>query len=113
MVTIIHHNGETYIQALTKNTEKLHKLACEFYESLGSNNPNKSTAKNQSTSPSSSGQPHVVDVFACSLDQVGLLEMKNLVEATGGIMVLGDSFAQSVLKESLLRVFNPLAPSHH
>ena len=48
-----------------------------------------------------------MDVFACSLDQVGLLEMKNLVEATGGIMVLGDSFVQSVLKESLLRVFYP------
>ena len=31
--------------------------------------------------------------------------MKNLVEATGGLMVLGDSFAQSVFKESLLRVF--------
>lgn len=47
----------------------------------------------------------MVDVFACSLDQVGLLEMRQLVEATGGLMVLGDSFAQSVFKESLLRVF--------
>jgi protein transport protein SEC23 len=46
-----------------------------------------------------------VDVFACSLDQVGMLEMRHLVEATGGLMVLGDSFGQSVFKESLRRVF--------
>ena len=31
-----------------------------------------------------------------SLDQVGLLEMGELVEATGDLMVLGDSFVQSV-----------------
>merc|ERR1719148_208206 len=48
---------------------------------------------------------HVVDLFACSLDQVGVLEMGELVEATGGYMGLGDSFGQSVFKESLRRVF--------
>eukprot|EP01082_Thalassiosira_pseudonana_P013081 g12239.t1 g12239 contig6:1522821-1525580(+) len=37
--------------------------------------------------------------------QVGVLEMGELVEATGGLMVLGDSFGQSVFKESLRRVF--------
>lgn len=47
-----------------------------------------------------------MDVFACSLDQVGLLEMRELVEATGGLMVLGDSFGQSLFKESLRRVFS-------
>uniref|UniRef100_A0A7S2JSI2 Protein transport protein SEC23 n=1 Tax=Leptocylindrus danicus TaxID=163516 RepID=A0A7S2JSI2_9STRA len=52
-----------------------------------------------------SGACHVVDIFACSLDQVGMLEMKTLVEATGGLMVLGDSFGQSVFKESFKRVF--------
>jgi protein transport protein SEC23 len=34
-----------------------------------------------------------------------MLEMRELVEATGGLMVLGDSFGQSVFKESLRRVF--------
>ena len=53
---------------------------------------------------------HVVDIFACSLDQVGLLEMAELVEATGGHMVLGDSFGQSVFKESLRRVFRVCEP---
>lgn len=48
---------------------------------------------------------HVVDVFVCSLDQVGVLEMKPCVERTGGLAVMGDSFGQSVFKESFHRVF--------
>ena len=48
---------------------------------------------------------HVVDIFACSLDQVGLLEMKSCVSQTGGLVVLADSFGQSVFKESFRRVF--------
>ncbi len=73
---------------LAKNAESLHQPACEYYMSL----------KRKSNC-------HAVDVFACSLDQVGLLEMHPLVEATGGLVVLGDSFGQSVFKESLRRVF--------
>lgn len=48
---------------------------------------------------------HVVDIFACALDQVGLLEMKPLAARTGGLLVLADSFGQSVFKESFRRVF--------
>ena len=36
--------------------------------------------------------------------------MAELVEATGGHMVLGDSFGQSVFKESLRRVFRVCEP---
>jgi protein transport protein SEC23 len=49
---------------------------------------------------------HVVDVFACALDQVGLLEMSPLTSKTGGLVVLADSFGQSVFKESYRRVFS-------
>jgi len=49
------------------------------------------------------------DIFACSLDQVGMLEMRSLVEATGGLMLLGDSFGQSAYQETLKRVFNRYA----
>lgn len=49
---------------------------------------------------------HVVDVFACALDQVGLMEMQPLAGRTGGLVVLGDEFGQSVFKESFRRVFN-------
>lgn len=51
---------------------------------------------------------HVIDIFACSLDQVGMMEMKVCVEKTGGLMVLADTFSQSVFKESLLRVLKKL-----
>mmetsp|Transcript_6305 Transcript_6305/g.14506 ORF Transcript_6305/g.14506 Transcript_6305/m.14506 type:complete len:766 (-) Transcript_6305:277-2574(-) len=77
-------------QDLAKNQAPHHKAACKFYEGLGE----RCAAAN-----------HVVDLFACSLDQVGLLEMKTCCEKTGGLMVLADSFGQSVFKESLRRVF--------
>lgn len=49
---------------------------------------------------------HVIDIFACALDQVGLLEMNSLIQKTGGQVVLADSFGQSVFKESFKRIFN-------
>lgn len=48
---------------------------------------------------------HCVDFFASSLDQVGLVEMQCLMDDTGGVIVLADSFGQSVFKESFRRVF--------
>ena len=87
---------------LAKKAEPLHKPACEFYSKLA--HPTQQQGAKNETAPF-----HVLDVFACSLDQVGLLEMRELVEATGGLVVLGDSFGQSVFKESLRRVFNRYA----
>ena len=91
---------------LAKKAEPLHQPACEFYAKLA--NPGAAPPPKGKKGPVAPPAPsyHVVDVFACSLDQVGLLEMRQLVEATGGLMVLGDSFGQSVFKESLRRVFN-------
>ena len=95
---------------LAKGAEPMHKPACEYYARLA--NGERSNHLNAVGKPKSknkdigfSARMHVVDVFACSLDQVGILEMQQLVEATGGLMVLGDSFGQSVFKESLMRVF--------
>ncbi|GER45157.1 transport family protein [Striga asiatica] len=50
-------------------------------------------------------QGHVLDVFACALDQVGVAELKVAVEKTGGLVVLAESFGHSVFKESLKCVF--------
>ncbi|KAI4355995.1 hypothetical protein L6164_000049 [Bauhinia variegata] len=50
-------------------------------------------------------QGHVLDLFACALDQVGIAELKTAVERTGGIVVLAESFGHSVFKDSLKRVF--------
>ena len=46
-----------------------------------------------------------IDVFACALDQVGLFEMRECIENTGGLCVVGDEFKQSIFKESFRRVF--------
>lgn len=46
-----------------------------------------------------------VDLFACCLDQVGLLEMSSCIETTGGLCMLADLFSQSVFQQSLTRVF--------
>lgn len=48
---------------------------------------------------------HVCDIYACHYDQTGLYEMKALANMTGGHMMLGDSFASSIFKETFLRVF--------
>jgi protein transport protein SEC23 len=47
-----------------------------------------------------------VDLFAGCLDQVGLFEMKSLPNSTNGVIVLSDSFATSIFKQSFLRLFN-------
>jgi hypothetical protein len=49
---------------------------------------------------------HSLDVFACSLDQVGLAEMKVCAEKTGGMVVLAESFANTVFKTSFTRMFS-------
>jgi len=47
---------------------------------------------------------HCVDVFGCSLDQVGLHEMQRLAQHTGGSLVLCDSFTSSTFHDSLIRL---------
>ncbi|KAH9733676.1 protein transport protein SEC23 [Citrus sinensis] len=51
-------------------------------------------------------QGHVLDLFACALDQVGVAELKVAVEKTGGLVVLSDSFGHAVFKDSVRRVFH-------
>ncbi|EFJ16499.1 hypothetical protein SELMODRAFT_155031 [Selaginella moellendorffii] len=70
--------------------------AIKFYEGLASQLVN---------------QGHVLDVFACSLDQVGLAEMKVAIERSGGLVVLAESFGHMVFKESLKRLFEEGASS--
>eukprot|EP00929_Paragymnodinium_shiwhaense_P012711 TRINITY_DN1202_c0_g1_i1.p1 TRINITY_DN1202_c0_g1~~TRINITY_DN1202_c0_g1_i1.p1 ORF type:complete len:755 (+),score=154.08 TRINITY_DN1202_c0_g1_i1:95-2359(+) len=47
-----------------------------------------------------------LDIFACSLDQVGLYEMKVMTDKTGGYMVMSDSFSMHVFKDSFRKVFD-------
>ncbi|XP_068683716.1 protein transport protein Sec23A-like [Montipora capricornis] len=48
---------------------------------------------------------HVVDIFACQLDQTGLHEIKSFPNVTGGCMVMGDSFNTALFKQTFQRVF--------
>jgi protein transport protein SEC23 len=75
---------------ILKKQAALHKPATDFYRTL---------------SDRAIANFIAVDLFACSLDQVGALELKTLVSRTGGMMVLADKFDQSVFRESLTRAF--------
>lgn len=75
---------------LQKNQAPLFKPAAEYYKAL---------------SERAVANSIVVDLFACSLDQVGALELRVLVQRTGGLIVLADKFGQSVFRESLRRTF--------
>ncbi|MEQ2231021.1 Protein transport protein Sec23A, partial [Ilyodon furcidens] len=48
---------------------------------------------------------HIIDIYACALDQTGLLEMKCCPNHTGGYMVMADSFNTSLFKQTFQRVF--------
>jgi len=48
---------------------------------------------------------HAVDAFVGSLDQVGIAEMKTLIQATGGDLILTDRFSSPQFKASFQRFF--------
>lgn len=77
-------------QDLDKNAGKYYKEACKFYNALGIRLATHS---------------HTLDVFACSLDQVGLAEMKIAVDQTGGYMILAEQFRAETFRQSLAKMF--------
>lgn len=77
---------------LEKDSAPFYQKAVKFYEAL---------------SKQLVHQGHVLDVFACALDQVGLAELKVTIEKTGGLVVLAESFGHKVFKDSLRQVFQP------
>ncbi|KAF8679441.1 Copii coat protein [Rhizoctonia solani] len=82
---------------IDRDSVKHFKRASKFYEGLA-----KRAAQNG----------HAIDLFAGCLDQVGLLEMKLLANMTNGVIVLSDSFATSIFKQSFIRIFNKDAQGH-
>lgn len=75
---------------LDKGSAPLYNKAVKFYEGL---------------SKQLVHQGHVLDLFACAPDQVGVAELKVAVERSGGIVVLAESFGHSVFKDSLRHIF--------
>ncbi|GJJ14926.1 GTPase-activating protein S23 [Clathrus columnatus] len=76
---------------IEKDSVKHYKRALKFYEGLAKR---------------ASNNGHAVDLFTGCLDQIGLLEMKSLPNSTNGVMVLADSFATAIFKQSFLRIFD-------
>ncbi|CAN8283813.1 unnamed protein product [Cochlearia groenlandica] len=75
---------------IDKDSAPYYHKAVEFYEGLAKQLVH---------------QGHILDVFASSVDQVGIAELKVAVEQTGGFVVLAESFGHSVFRDSLKRVF--------
>jgi len=48
---------------------------------------------------------HAVDLFCCSLDQVGLAEMKDLSAKTGGMVIQSSGFDTEVFRNSVIKMF--------
>eukprot|EP00762_Andalucia_godoyi_P002942 ANDGO_04183.mRNA.1 Protein transport protein SEC23 len=59
------------------------------------------------------GANHVVDIFACSLDQVGLHEMRPVVHMTGGLLFLNDLFETDSFRGSFLQLVESCKGSYH
>uniref|UniRef100_G3NJI4 Protein transport protein SEC23 n=1 Tax=Gasterosteus aculeatus aculeatus TaxID=481459 RepID=G3NJI4_GASAC len=65
----------------------------------------KKATKVSSLANRASTNGHIIDIYACALDQTGLLEMKCCANYTGGYMVMADSFNTSLFKQTFQRVF--------
>ncbi|KAF8503899.1 hypothetical protein BU17DRAFT_78330 [Hysterangium stoloniferum] len=76
---------------IDRDSVKHFKRASKFYEGLA-----KRAANNG----------HAIDLFAGCLDQVGFLEMRSLPNSTNGVLVMSDSFATAIFKQSFLRIFD-------
>uniref|UniRef100_A0A8C6L1M5 Protein transport protein SEC23 n=1 Tax=Nothobranchius furzeri TaxID=105023 RepID=A0A8C6L1M5_NOTFU len=75
---------------IEKDNAKFMKKATKHFEALANR---------------ASTNGHIIDIYACALDQTGLLEMKCCPNYTGGYMVMADSFNTSLFKQTFQRVF--------
>ncbi|KAL6950738.1 GTPase-activating protein S23 [Hanseniaspora vineae] len=76
---------------IDSDNAKHYKKAVKFYTNLAQR-----AAKNG----------HTVDIFAGSYDQVGISEMQNLTDTTGGVLLMTDAFSTAIFKQSYLRLFS-------
>ena len=76
---------------IKNDNAKYMKNAIQFYEGIADRAAN---------------HGHAVDILSCSIDQVGLMEMKSLSEKTGGYLITSDSFKTDTFKQSLQKIFS-------
>jgi len=77
---------------IEKGAAPFYEKACSFYAMLA-----KIAAE----------QGHVIDIFACCLDQTGVTEQRVLAERTGGLCLLSDTFKheQPIFHNSFMKIF--------
>lgn len=75
---------------LEKDTAKHYKKSSRFFESIAKRAADRSIA---------------IDIYAGCLDQVGLSEMRTMVNYTNGFMVLSDGFQTAIFRQSFIRAF--------
>ena len=75
---------------IEQDTAKHIKKATKFYEGIAARCCEKGIT---------------LDVFAACLDQIGIMEMRSIINRTNGYIVLADSFSSAVFKQCLNRVF--------
>lgn len=76
---------------IEQDTAKHIKKATKFYEGLAARCCEKGIT---------------LDIFAACLDQIGIMEMRSIINKTNGYIVLADSFSSMVFKQCLNRVFS-------
>ncbi|XP_073013046.1 protein transport protein SEC23 G [Typha latifolia] len=59
-----------------------------------------------------SNKSFVLDLFACSLDQVGAAELRDPIETSGGFMVLAESFESEQFRKCLRHIFKHDGTDH-
>lgn len=74
-----------------KGNTKFFKSAKQHYDALAKRLGNEGCA---------------LDVFACSMDQCGVSEMKDAIDCTGGMVVLAESFASDNYRRTLNHLFS-------
>ncbi|KAH6808958.1 Sec23/Sec24 protein transport family protein [Perilla frutescens var. frutescens] len=76
---------------LNKGYASYYKKSCEYYKQI---------------SHRLSESSIILDLFACSLDQVGAAELKVPVERSNGFMMLGESFESEEFRKCLRHMFD-------
>merc|ERR1712087_914799 len=81
---------------IVKGRAPLHEPAKNFYGAL---------------STRCASNCHVFDIFACSLDQLGVAEQRIMCDNTGGCLVLSDTFTRNSFPPSYSHITPQLMPS--
>ncbi|KAL0906938.1 hypothetical protein M5K25_025473 [Dendrobium thyrsiflorum] len=98
MVAEIDHSKAIRTQQdIINGNAYLHGKACNFYQKISQRLLDRS---------------FVLDLFACSLDQVGAAEMRFPIETSGGLLILAESFESEQFKKCLRQIFKHVGTDH-